>query len=167
MARFSARRLQNGSVVFPPRDPAWRSIAPSFSASIGLAASGLPVQIAAERRYERSPTPLRVRRALAESATVFLPQIHQVLPRVMRVMVALRAAFFGPFREECSFLFVVQGKGRQGMGLHHDGDVEAMWLQLDGRRTVTTGPPVPRGRNATPPSGWRPGWCGRARLRGW
>jgi hypothetical protein len=29
------------------------------------------------------------------------------------------------------------------MGLHHDGNVEAVWLQLEGRRTVTTGPPVP------------------------
>lgn len=120
-------------------------MAPPFSVACELAASGLPVQIAAERRYERSPTALRVRRALAEGATVYLPQVHQVLPRVMRLMVALRAAFFGPGREECSFLFVVRGTGRQGMGLHHDGNVEAVWLQLEGRRTVTTGPPVPPG----------------------
>jgi hypothetical protein len=62
-------------------------------------------------------------------------------------MVALRAAFFGPFREECSFLFAVQGRGREGMGLHHDGEVDSVWLQLEGRRTVTLGPRVPR---ATP-----------------
>jgi hypothetical protein len=66
----------------------------------------------------------------------------------MRLMVALRVAFLGPFREECSFLFLVYGRGRTGMGLHHDGDVDAFWLQLEGRRTVSIGPPVaPR----TPP----------------
>jgi hypothetical protein len=31
------------------------------------------------------------------------------------------------------------------MGLHHDGAVEAFWLQLEGRRSVTLGPPVRRG----------------------
>jgi Cupin superfamily protein len=59
--------------------------------------------------------------------------------------VALRVALLGPLREECSFLFLVDGRGRSGMGLHHDGDVDAFWLQLEGRRTVTLGPPVPRG----------------------
>jgi cupin superfamily protein len=145
VARFHAERPQAGSVAFPPRDREWRSMVPGFPDAVKLAISGVPVQVVIERRYERAPTPLRVRRALAEGATVFLPQVHQVLPRVMRLMVALRAGIFGPAREECSFLFVVQGAGRQGMGLHHDGDVEAIWLQLEGRRTVTTGPPVPRG----------------------
>ena len=28
------------------------------------------------------------------------------------------------------------------MGLHHDGEVDAFWLQLEGRRTVTIGPRV-------------------------
>jgi hypothetical protein len=76
---------------------------------------------------------------------VFLPQAHQVLPRVARLMVALRAALLGPAREECSFLFLVEGRGREGMGLHHDGDVDGVWLQLEGRRTVTLGPAVERG----------------------
>jgi hypothetical protein len=31
------------------------------------------------------------------------------------------------------------------MGLHHDGEVDAFWLQLEGRRTVTIGPRVPPG----------------------
>ena len=31
------------------------------------------------------------------------------------------------------------------MGLHHDGEVDAFWLQLAGRRTVTIGPRVPPG----------------------
>jgi hypothetical protein len=31
------------------------------------------------------------------------------------------------------------------MGLHHDGEVHAFWLQLEGRRTVTIGPRVPPG----------------------
>jgi mannose-6-phosphate isomerase-like protein (cupin superfamily) len=77
-----------------------------------------------------------------------MPQIHQVLPRVARLMAALRASLFGPGREETSFLFIVNGKGRQGMGLHHDGEVDSVWVQLEGRRTVTTGPPVPRGTRA-------------------
>ena len=103
------------------------------------------MQIAADRRYVRRPRPGEIRRAFAEGATIYMPQIHQVLPRVARLMAALRATLFGPGREECSFLFLVNGKGRQGMGLHHDGEVDSVWLQLEGRRTVTTGPPVPHG----------------------
>jgi Cupin superfamily protein len=68
-----------------------------------------------------------------------------VLPRVARLVVALRAAFLGPGREECSFLFLAEGQGREALGLHHDGEVDAFWLQLEGRRLVTIGPPVPRG----------------------
>jgi hypothetical protein len=50
------------------------------------------------------------------------------------------------------------------MGLHHDGDVDAFWLQLEGRRTVTLGPRVRRGTpedlddrlaEAGRPDGWR------------
>ena len=77
-----------------------------------------------------------------------MPQAHQVLPRVARLMAALRATLFGPGREETSFLFLVNGKGREGMGLHHDGEVDSVWVQLEGRRTVTTGPQVPRGTRA-------------------
>ncbi len=113
-----------------------------------LARSGLPVQIAAERRYHRRPTRKQIDRAFAAGATVYMPQVHQVLPRVARLMAALRATLFGPGREETSFLFIVNGKGRQGMGLHHDGEVDSVWVQLEGRRTVTTGPQVPRGTRA-------------------
>jgi mannose-6-phosphate isomerase-like protein (cupin superfamily) len=113
-----------------------------------LARSGLPVQIAAERRYQRRPTRAQIDRAFADGSTVFMPQIHQVLPRVARLMVSLRASLFGPGREETSFLFIVDGTGRQGMGLHHDGPVDSVWVQLEGRRTVTTGPPVPPGTRA-------------------
>jgi JmjC domain len=91
-----------------------------------------------------------------------------VLPRVARLMVALRAAFLGPGREECSFLFLAEGQGREALGLHHDGEVDAFWLQLEGRRLVTIGPPVPRGtpedlppraagRGGILPKGW---WTG-------
>src|SRR5204863_268051 len=75
--------------------------------------------------------------------------------------IALRAELLGARREECSFLFLVEGHGRAGMGLHHDGEVDAFWLQLEGRRTVTLGPPVaPRTRLDLPQrrdtgSGWR------------
>ena len=86
----------------------------------------------------------RLQPALAAGKTVFFPQIHQVLPRVMRLVVALRMAFMGAGREECSFLFLVDGRGREGLGLHHDGDVASFWIQLEGRRTVTLGPPVAR-----------------------
>jgi hypothetical protein len=63
----------------------------------------------------------------------------------MRLMVALRVGVVGAGRDECSFLFLVDGRGREGLGLHHDGDVVSFWMQLEGRRTVTLGPPVPRG----------------------
>jgi hypothetical protein len=139
----------------------WRTIAPDFAGALALARSGAPFQIALERRYDRSGDPRRLRAALASGATVYLPQVHQVLPRVMRLIVALRAALLGPFRDESSFLFLVEGRGRQGMGLHHDGDVDAFWLQLEGHRTVTLGPPVsPRAPQelGRPPAGGRAGW---------
>lgn len=63
----------------------------------------------------------------------------------MRLMVALRASFLGGGREECSFLFLAEGRGREALGLHHDGETDAFWLQLEGRRHLTVGPPVPRG----------------------
>ena len=120
---------------------------------MALAGNGLPFHIAAERRYDRAGRIARLRPALAAGKTVFLPQVHQVLPRVMRLMVALRVAFMGPAHDEASFLFLVEGTGREGLGLHHDGEVHAFWLQLDGRRTVTFGPPVPRGTPQEIPDG--------------
>jgi hypothetical protein len=143
--RFRARHLGREPAILPPLDEAWRSITPGFEGSLALAASGYPFQVVANRRYDRSGDPRRLRRDLAAGKTIYLPQVHQVLPRLMRLMVALRAVFLGPFREECSFLFVVNGSGRPGMGLHHDGEVDAFWLQLAGRRTVTVGPAVPKG----------------------
>ena len=157
LARFRRERLGRAPTVLAPRDGAWRAIAPDFAGAVGMATAGLPFQIADERRYDRRPTPRRLRRALGAGATVFLPQVHQVLPRLVRLMVALRAALLGPQREECSFLFLVEGRGRTGMGLHHDGPVDAFWLQLDGRRTVTLGPPVPRGTPPDLPAGARRG----------
>jgi hypothetical protein len=145
LARFRRRRLGRTPVVLAPRDAAWRAIAPDFATTLRMAEAGAPFQVAAERRYDRSGDPRRLRAALAGGATVFLPQVHQVLPRLMRLMVALRSAVLGPLREECSFLFAVEGQGRPGMGLHHDGPVDAFWLQLAGRRTVTLGPPVAPG----------------------
>ncbi len=142
---FRRRCLGRKSITFPPRDDDWKSVVPDFRGSLALAESGCPFQVVVDRRYDRSGDPRRLNRALAEGRTVFLPQVHQVLPRLMRLMIALRAAFLGPFREECSYLFLVEGKGRPGMGLHHDGEVDSFWLQLEGQRTVTIGPPVPPG----------------------
>jgi len=140
LARFRRQHLGWRPALFAPRDRAWRGLAPDFDEARRLAASGVPFQIVADRRYDRSGDRTRLRRALAAGATVYLPQVHQVLPRLMRLMVALRASLLGPFRAETSFLFLVQGRGRAGMGLHHDGNVDSFWLQLAGRRTVTLGP---------------------------
>ena len=143
-AEFRRRWLGRAPVVLEPRDRRWREIAPGFAEWPRLARAGLPFQIAAERRYDRSGNARRLAPALAEGKTVFFPQIHQVLPRLARLMAALRATVLGTAREARSFLFLVQGQGREGLGLHHDGPVDAFWLQLEGRRTVTFGPPVPR-----------------------
>ena len=132
-------------MALPSRDRAWRAVVPGFAECVTMAGNGLPFQIVAERHVDRSGDPRRLVAALAAGQTVYLPQVHQVLPRLMRLMVALRVAFLGPGRDECSYLFVVEGTGRPGMGLHHDGEVDAFWLQLEGRRTVTVGPRVPRG----------------------
>jgi mannose-6-phosphate isomerase-like protein (cupin superfamily) len=142
---FRRRWLGRAPVVLAPRDRAWREVAPGFAEWTRLARAGLPFQIAAERRYDRSGKVGRLGPALAEGKTVFFPQIHQVLPRLARLMAALRATLLGPGRAECSFLFMVEGRSREGLGLHHDGAVDAFWLQLEGRRTVTIGPPVPPG----------------------
>ena len=139
---FRRRTLGRRVEVRAAHDGAWRAIAPDFAGALALARAGAPFQIALDRRYDRSGDPRRLRAALRRGATVYLPQVHQLLPRVMRLIVALRVELLGPFRAESSFLFLVEGRGRQGMGLHHDGDVEAFWLQLEGRRTVTLGPPV-------------------------
>jgi Cupin superfamily protein len=161
VARFRRQRLSRAATLLHPRDREWRTIAPDFAAAVAMAEAGAPFQIAAERRYDRSGDPRRLRAALAAGATVFLPQVHQLLPRLTRFMVALRVALLGPLREETSFLFVVEGRGRSAMGLHHDGPVDAFWLQLEGRRTVTLGPPV---RPSTPAdldprrAGRGPGW---------
>jgi len=161
LGRFRRTRLGRLPVVLAPRNGDWRHLAPDFAGAVAMALSGLPSQIARARRYERTPDRPRLQRALASGATVFLPQVHQVLPRLMRLMVALRTALLGPLREEYSFLFLVEGRGQTGMGFHHDGPVDAFWLQLEGRRSVTLGPPVAPG---TPPdlepprrpgSGWR------------
>lgn len=140
--RFRRRTLGQRTVVLPPRDPGWRRIAPDFDAVLDLARAGVPFQTVAARRYDRRADPSVLRRAVREGRTIFFPQIHQVLPRLARLMVAIRVLLVGPAREEASYLFAVEGQGRDGMGLHHDGAVNAFWLQLEGRRTVTIGPPV-------------------------
>ena len=161
LARFRRDVLGRRIAVLRPRDGAWRALAPPFSGAVALARAGAPFQIALERRYDRSGAPRRLDRALRRGATVLLPQAHQVLPRVARLRVALATGLLGPRREATSFLFLVEGRGRAGMGLHHDGEVDAFWVQLEGRRTVTLGPPVPRGRpldlDARAPrgAGWR------------
>jgi hypothetical protein len=142
MHRFTRRVLGRRVALLRPRDDGWRTLAPDFPGAVSLARGGVPFQIALERRYDRTGDPRRLSRALARGATVYLPQAHQVLPRVARLMVALRAHLLGVRAEESSFLFLVQGRGREGLGLHHDGAVDAFWVQLEGRRTVTLGPPV-------------------------
>jgi Cupin superfamily protein len=151
--------------LLPPRDRAWREIAPGFAGALGLAAAGSPFHTALDRRYDRASDPERLPAALAAGESVYFPQAHQVLPRVARLMVALRATFLGPSREECSFLFLAEGQGREALGLHHDGEVDAFWLQLEGRRLVTIGPAMPRGtpEDLPPPAG---GWSGPL-PRGW
>ena len=142
---FRRRRLGARPALLSPRDRAWRAIAPAFADCLALAEAGSPFQTAVERRYDRSADRRRLPRALAAGESVFFPQVHQVLPRLMRLMVALRATFLGGGREETSFLFLAEGRGREAMGLHHDGETDAFWLQLEGRRHLTIGPPVPRG----------------------
>lgn len=144
-ASFRRRRLRRVPAVLRPRDRAWREIAPDFAGALMLAAAGSPFHTALERRYDRSSDRRRLSRALGAGESVYFPQAHQVLPRVARLMVALRMALLGAGREETSFLFLAKGRGREALGLHHDGEVDAFWLQLEGRRFVTIGPPVPRG----------------------
>jgi hypothetical protein len=143
--RFRRTALSREATVLPPRDDAWRRLVPGFERTLAFIDRGLPFHVVAERDHDRSPDPARLRAALHDAATVLVPQAHQVLPRLARLSVALRATLFGPLREECSYLFVVEGRGREAMGLHHDGDTDGVWLQVHGRRTVTLGPPVPRG----------------------
>jgi hypothetical protein len=164
VARFRRRALGHRPAVLRSRDRAWRRIVPGFAECVRMVRDGLPFHIVAGRRVDRAGDPRRLSAALAAGKTVYVPQVHQVLPRLMRLMVALRAGLLGPGREECSFLFIVEGTGRPGMGLHHDGAVDAFWLQLEGRRTVTVGPRVrpgtpeelhPRDIRGGGAAGWR------------
>jgi hypothetical protein len=139
------RHLGHQTVCLGARDRAWQAIAPGFRGVAAFATAGCPFHVVIDRRVDRSANRRRLRRAIAGGATVYFPQIHQVLPRVMRLMVALRRELFGPGRAECSFLFAVAGGGRPGLGLHHDGEVDAVWLQLEGQRTAIVGPPVAPG----------------------
>ncbi len=147
LSTWSARppRLGGRARVFPPRDGSWRRIVPSFADCLEMARSGIPFQIVRARRYDRSGKAERLAGALRDGGTIYLPEIHQVLPRLSRLMAALTAEWLGPRRDQTSYLFLVEGRGREGMGLHHDGEVDSVWLQLEGRRTVTVGPPAPRG----------------------
>jgi mannose-6-phosphate isomerase-like protein (cupin superfamily) len=140
--RFRRRILGRRIALLRPRHDGWRALAPGFAAAVALTRMGVPFHIVLERRYDRSGDRRRLSAALARGATVYVPQAHQVLPRVARLMVALRHEVLGPRADEASFLFLVDGRSRDGMGLHHDGDVDAFWVQLEGRRTVTLGPPV-------------------------
>jgi hypothetical protein len=142
MRRFERRVLNRRVVLLRARDDAWRTLAPSFAGAVALTRTGVPFQIALERRYDRSGDARRLSGALARGATIYVPQAHQILPRVARLMVALREQLLGARAEETSFLFLVEGRGRDGLGLHHDGEVDAFWVQLEGHRTVTLGPPV-------------------------
>ncbi len=142
MRRFARRVLNRRVVLLCARDDAWRTLAPRFAGAVALTRAGVPFQTALDRRYDRSGDARRLAGALARGATIYVPQAHQVLPRVARLMVALREQLLGARAEETSFLFLVEGRGRDGFGLHHDGEVDAFWVQLEGHRTVTLGPPV-------------------------
>jgi hypothetical protein len=148
--------------VLTPRDRQWRRIVPGWADCVRLARGGLPFHVVENRRYDRSGDARKLRRALDSGATIYLPQVHEALPRVARLMVAIRASVLGPFRDEASFLFLVEGRGREGMGLHHDGRVDALWLQLEGRRSVTIGPRVrpgtPEDLGDDPLERGAPGW---------
>jgi hypothetical protein len=142
MRRFARRVLNRRVVLLRARDDAWRTLAPRFAGAVALTRTGMPFQTALERRYDRTGDPRRLSGALARGATIYVPQAHQVLPRVARLMVAFCGHLLGTRAEETSFLFLVDGRGRDGFGLHHDGEVDAFWVQLEGHRTVTLGPPV-------------------------
>jgi hypothetical protein len=120
LRNFRRRHLERQPLLLAPRDSAWRSIAPGFAEWPAIARTGLPFQIVANRRYDRSGDPRQLSPALAHGKTVFFPQIHQVLPRLARLMVALRAEILGPGREETSFCSWPMAAGAGG--LHHDGE---------------------------------------------
>jgi len=65
----AAARPPRAAALFLPRDRAWRELAPSFDALVDLTVRGLPFQIAAERRYDRSGRAARLRPALAAGKT--------------------------------------------------------------------------------------------------
>src|SRR6185436_20476382 len=97
---FRRRLGTRRPILVSAREPAWRTLAPSFDEVVALAHTGIAFQIASDRRYDRSGRAARLRPALAAGKTVFFPQIHEVLPRVMRLMVAIRTAVAGAGREE-------------------------------------------------------------------
>jgi len=85
MRRFTRRVLNRRIALLHPRDDAWRTLAPGFAGAVALTRAGVPFQIALERRYDRTGDRRRLSAALARGATVYVPQAHQVLPRVARL----------------------------------------------------------------------------------
>lgn len=146
--------------VFPALDQDWRHLIPGYEACVAFTQMGLPFHSVLEGSHDTEPDHERIPEDLKDGRSIVLLQPHEVMPRLARLMVALRATFFGPFFKESSYLFMTEGLGRPGMALHHDGDTHCFWLQLEGRRTVTLGPPAAEGSEIEPdsidPSG--PGW---------
>jgi hypothetical protein len=148
--------------VLAPRDEAWREIVPGYETCVELTRLGLPFHAVREGMHEEEPQHAEIPSYLREGKSIILIQPHELMPRLMRLIVALRAAFFGPFQEESAYLFMTEGRGQPGMALHHDGEAHSVWLQLAGTRTVALGPQVPPGTELEPePAAFGmagPGW---------
>src|SRR5262245_38862362 len=71
VARLRAR-IGRTPRVFSPRNREWRDVAPGWAECLALVRSGLPFQIVAERRYDRSARLRRLAAALESGATVYV-----------------------------------------------------------------------------------------------
>jgi hypothetical protein len=138
--------------VFPALDQDWRHLIPGYAACVAFTQMGLPFHSVLEGSHDTEPDHERIPEDLKAGRSIVLLQPHELMPRLARLMVALRATFFGPFFKESSYLFMTEGLGRPGMALHHDGETHSFWLQLEGRRTVTLGPAAAEGSEIEPES---------------
>jgi hypothetical protein len=136
--------------VYEPLDQAWQELLPGYESCVAFTRTGLPFHAVIEGSHDERPRPAQIPAALRAGKSIILLQPHEVMPRLMRLVVALRAAFFGAFFDESSYLFMTEGKGKPGMKPHHDGEAHSFWLQLAGKRTVTVGPQVPPGTRTEP-----------------
>jgi hypothetical protein len=115
VSALHGRVLGRRVALIPARDEAWRTVTPGSRATVrartGSASRSTPCSSGATI----ASGDRRARARAGDARDRYVPQIHQVLPRVARLMVALREELLGHVPTSVVSV-LVHGRGREGMG---------------------------------------------------